>query len=88
MSYVDAIFDRNEDLIRVVERHEGKRKFVEHPVKYIFYYKDSKGKHLSIYGDPLSKIICKNTNTSNCFKIECSPIASITSYPKFFNFIP
>jgi len=61
MSYVDAIFDRNEDLIRVVERHEGKRKFVEHPVKYIFYYKDPKGKHLSIYGDPLSKIICKNT---------------------------
>ena len=61
MSYVDAIFDRNEDIIRVVERHEGKRKFIEHPVKYTFYYKDPKGKHLSIYGDPLSKIICKNT---------------------------
>lgn len=61
MSYIDAIFDRNEDIIRVVERHDGKRKFVEHPVKYTFYYKDPKGKHLSIYGDPLSKIICKNT---------------------------
>ena len=61
MSYVDAIFDRNEDIIRVVERHEGVRKFVEHPVKYTFYYKDPKGKHLSIYGDPLSKIVCKNT---------------------------
>ena len=61
MSYVDAIFDRNEDIIRVVERHEGKRRFVEHPVKYTFYYKDPKGKHLSIYGDPISKIICKNT---------------------------
>jgi len=61
MSYVDAIFDRNEDIIRVVERQEGKRRFIEHPVKYTFYYKDPKGKHLSIYGDPLSKIICKNT---------------------------
>ena len=61
MSYVDAIFDRNEDIIRVVERHDGKRRFVEHPIKYTFYYKDPKGKHLSIYGDPLSKITCKNT---------------------------
>ena len=61
MSYVDAIFDRNEDIIRVVERHDGKRKFIEHPIKYTFYYKDPKGKHLSIYGDPLSKITCKNT---------------------------
>jgi DNA polymerase elongation subunit (family B) len=61
MSYIDAIFDRNEDIIRVVERHDGKRRFVEHPIKYTFYYKDPKGKHLSIYGDPLSKIICKNT---------------------------
>jgi len=61
MSYIDALFDRNEDTIRVVERHDGKRKFVEYPVKYTFYYKDPKGKHLSIYGDPLSKIICKNT---------------------------
>jgi len=61
MSYVDAIFDRNEDIIRVVERHDNKRRFVEHPIKYTFYYKDPKGKHLSIYGDPLSKIICKNT---------------------------
>jgi len=61
MSYVDAIFDRNEDLIRVVERKEGKKQFKEYPIKYTFYYKDPKGKHLSIYGDPLSKITCKNT---------------------------
>ena len=61
MSYVDAIFDRNEDLIRIVERKEGKKKFTEYPVKYTFYYKDPKGKYLSIYGDPLSKITCRNT---------------------------
>ena len=61
MSYIDAIFDKQQDIIRVVERHEEGRKFIEYPVKYTFYYKDTKGKYNSIYGDPLSKIVCKNT---------------------------
>ena len=38
MSYVDAYFDRDSDIIRVVERVDGKRIFQEHPVKYTFYY--------------------------------------------------
>ena len=38
MSYVDAIFDRDADLIRVVERREGKRHFTEYPIRYTFYY--------------------------------------------------
>lgn len=59
--YVDAIFDRNSDIIRVVERQEGKRIFREYPVKYTFYYQDPKGKYRSIYGDPLVRVICKNT---------------------------
>jgi len=61
MSYVDAHFDRNADIIRVVERKDGKRQFAEYPVKYTFYYEDQRGKYRSIYGDPLSRIICKNT---------------------------
>ena len=61
MSYVDAFFDRNADLIRVVERKEGKRTYSEFPVKYTFYYKDPRGKYKSIYGDPLNRIISKNT---------------------------
>ena len=60
--YVDAYFDRNADVIRVVERSkDGKREFKEYPVRYTFYYEDPKGKFQSIYGDPLSRIICKNT---------------------------
>ena len=43
MSYVDAQFDRDQDVIRVVERKEGKRHFTEYPVKYTFYYKDQRG---------------------------------------------
>ena len=60
--YVDAYFDRDADVIRVVERSkDGKREFKEYPVRYTFYYEDPKGKFQSIYGDPLSRIICKNT---------------------------
>ena len=61
MSYVDAQFDRDQDVIRVVERKDGKRSYTEYPIKYTFYYKDPKGKYNSIYSDPLSRIICKNT---------------------------
>ncbi len=61
MSYVDAVFDRDQDIIRVVERKDGKRHFHEYPVKYTFYYKDPKGKHKSIYGDPLTRVVSKNT---------------------------
>ena len=61
MPYVDAMFDRDQDVIRVVERRDGKRIFHEYPAKYTFYYKDPKGKYKSVYGDPLSRIVCKNT---------------------------
>ena len=62
MSYVDAWFDRENDVIRVVERNKkGEREFRDIPVKHTFYVKDPKGKHQSIYGDALTRIVCKNT---------------------------
>ena len=61
MSYVDALFDRDSDIIRVVERKDGKRHFHEYQAKYTFYYKDPRGKYKSVYGDPLQRIVCKNT---------------------------
>lgn len=61
MSYVDAFFDRTSDTIRVVERRDGNRTFTEYPAKYTFYYEDAKGKYKSVYGKPLSRIVCKNT---------------------------
>ena len=33
----------------------------EFPIKYTFYYKDPKGKHKSIFGDPLTRIVARNT---------------------------
>ena len=61
MSYVDARWDRETDIVSVVERDPKKgRIFQEYPARYVFYYPDQKGKHTSIYGDQLSKVTCKN----------------------------
>jgi len=60
--YVDAYFNRDSDVIHAVERNaEGKRVFKEFPVKYTFYYPDARGKFTSIYGDPLTRVVCKNS---------------------------
>jgi DNA polymerase elongation subunit (family B) len=62
MSYVDAWFDRDNDVIKIVERNKkGEREFRDIPVKHTFYVKDPRGKFQSIYGDQLTKIVCKNT---------------------------
>ena len=62
MSYVDAYFDRENDIIKVVERNQkGIREFRDIPVRHTFYVKDPKGKHISIYGDAVSRIVCKTT---------------------------
>lgn len=59
--YVDAIWDRDQDIVKVVERDPKKgRIFQEYPAKYQFYFPDSKGKHHSIYGEPLSRVTTKS----------------------------
>jgi DNA polymerase elongation subunit (family B) len=58
MSYVDAYYDKQKNKVNVVERIDGKRKYVEHPARYYFYAEDPKGKYKSIYGDSVSKITC------------------------------
>ena len=61
MSYVDAIWDRDEDLIRVVERHPTKgRLYQEYQARYIFYYPDSRGKYKSIFGESLNRVVSKS----------------------------
>ena len=62
MSYIDAYFDRDNDVIKVVERNsKGEREFRDIPVKHTLYYQDPRGKFTSIYGDPLTRVVCKNT---------------------------
>ena len=84
MSYVDALFDRDSDIIRVVERKDGKREYREYQAKYTFYYEDPRGKYKSVYGDPLTRIVCKNTKDfrkevainkgKNLFESDINPI--------------
>ena len=62
MSYVDAWFDRDNDIIKVVERNKkGEREFRDIAVKHTLYYQDPKGKFTSIYGEPLARVVCRNT---------------------------
>ena len=81
--YVDAYFNRDSDIINVVERNkEGKRVFKEYPVKYTFYYPDARGKFTSIYGDPLSRVVCK---TSKDFHKELKIHSNKTLYEADIN---
>ena len=62
MSYVDAWFDRENDIVKIVERSkQGKREFKDIPVRYTFYCEDAKGKFQSIYSKPLSRIQTRNS---------------------------
>ena len=59
MSYVDSLHDRDKDIIHVVERVDGVRRYEQYPTNYTFYYEDPKGKHRSVYGEPVSKFSCR-----------------------------
>jgi hypothetical protein len=60
MSYVDAIWNRDNDTIHVVERDPKiGRVYRDYPAKYVFYYPDQKGKYKSIFDEPLAKVQCK-----------------------------
>ena len=61
MSYIDAIWNKEQDIIHVVERDPKLgRVYKEYPARYMFYHPDPKGKHRSIFGDSLSRVICKS----------------------------
>lgn len=61
MSYVDARWDRDQDVVQVVERDPKKgRIYQTYPAKYLFYYPDQRGKYKSIFGENLSKVTAKS----------------------------
>ena len=53
--YVDAIHDRNNDRIHVVERVKGERVYREYPANYVFYYDDPRGRYRTIHDTPVGK---------------------------------
>ena len=61
MNYVDARWDRDKDIVQVVERDPKKgRIFTDYPARYQFYYPDQKGKFKSIFGENLTKVSAKS----------------------------
>lgn len=54
--FVDALNFRKEEIIRVVERVNGKRVYKEYKPDWHFFVNDPKGTHKSIYGDTVKKI--------------------------------
>ena len=61
MSYVDARWDREKDIVSVVERDPKQgRVYRDYQAKYLFYYPDQRGKFKSIHGESLSKVTAKN----------------------------
>lgn len=60
MSYIDAIYDRDNHAVKVVERVNGDRVERTYPVTYQFFIEDKNGLHKSIYHKPLSRIKAKS----------------------------
>jgi DNA polymerase elongation subunit (family B) len=67
MSYVDAVYVKDKDLINVVERVDGVRKFKSFPAHYLFYYQDNKGQYMGIDGKRLTKVA---VNSNKAFEKE------------------
>jgi len=60
MSYVDALFSREDNRIHIVERVDGERIYREYPANYVFYYDDTRGKYRTIYGTSVSRFSTRN----------------------------
>ncbi len=59
MSYIDAMYKKDEDKVYVVERNsKGERVFVDYDARYVIYYPDARCKHRSMNGEVLQKIQC------------------------------
>jgi len=61
VSYVDAIYDRDNDKIQIAERIDGKRILKDFPAIYEFYYDDPNGKYKSTHRTPVSRVKCKSS---------------------------
>ena len=59
MSYVDAFYNRDKDIVQVVERVKGKRVYNDFPAWRTFYIKDPRGEYTSIHGEKVRQIKCK-----------------------------
>ena len=65
--YVDAYWDKEKDVVKVVERVNGERIFKEFPAVYEFFYEDQNGSYQSTGRTPIKRVECK---TNKAFRKE------------------
>lgn len=53
--YVDAIYDRDREEIKIVERIKGERRYQTIRPEHVFYYEDAGGTYTTIFGDRCRK---------------------------------
>ena len=82
MTYVDAYYDREEEKVLVVERHNGVKHFVDYDAKYITYYEDSDGTFTSMFGTKLKKY---ETTSNKEFKKELKFLNNKVQYESDIN---
>lgn len=80
--YVDAYYSKEDNEIWVVERINGKRKYVTYPVEYVTYYEDPNGEYKSIFGNNLSKFTTKSYKE---YKKELKLLNNKTQYESDIN---
>ena len=76
MSYIDALYDRQKDKIKVAERINGERVMTEYDAEHVFYYSHPQGSHTSIFGDACRQF---STNSSQKFRKELGRIQATAS---------
>ena len=59
MSYVDAYYNKDKDIVQVVERVNGKRIYQDYPAWRTFYVRDDSGNHRSIHGEKVRQVKVK-----------------------------
>ena len=85
MSYVDAFPDRDKDIIKVVERVNGKREYREYPAKYTSHIIKIRGKYTSTLGDKLTRV---QVNTSKKSQTQRKRYTHIKNYLRVMLILP
>lgn len=58
--YVDIVYIKDSESIKVVERVDGVRVFKDYKPDYHFFINDTTGKYTTIYGNPVKKLVPKS----------------------------
>lgn len=63
--YIDAIYNKDRDLVHIAERINGKRVMKDIPVEYTLYYDDPNGSYNSMYGTKVAKYVTRSAKKFN-----------------------